>query len=134
MGQQNHDKKDRNKALATTFSVHAVLLVLFAFFGLTYQDPPPEYGIPVSFGNSLDGSGDDVAAPYGAEAPSAAEPVSAESEVATQDFVDALSVSSEKPKETKVERTVEKPAEQAPKPSNELSNRLKGFGKPGGTA
>jgi hypothetical protein len=134
MSAQTHDKKDRNKALATTFSVHAILLVFFAFFGLTYQDPPPEYGIPVSFGNSLDGAGDDVAAPDGAEAPSAAEPVSAESEVITQDLVDAPSVSSEKPKDTKVERTVEKPAEQAPKPSNELSNRLKGFGKPGGTA
>jgi len=127
-----HDKKDRNKALATTFSVHAVLLLFFAFFGLTYQDPPPEYGIPVSFGNSLDGSGDDAAAPDGAEAPSAAETVSAESEVTTQDFEDAPPVSSKKPKETKVERTDEKPAEQAPKPSNELSDHLKRFGKPGG--
>ncbi|MEY3712086.1 MAG: hypothetical protein RL104_869, partial [Bacteroidota bacterium] len=134
MSSARHDQKDRNKALVTTFSVHTVLLVFFAFFGLTYQDPPPEYGIPVSFGNSLDGAGDDVAAPDGAEAPSAAEPVSAESEVVTQDYVDAPSVSSEKPKDTKVEHTVEKPAEQAPKPSNELSNRLKGFGKPGGTA
>ena len=134
MSQQKHDKKDRQKALVTTFSVHAVLLVLFAFFGLAYQDPAPEYGIPVSFGNSLDGAGDDVAAPEGSDAPATSEPVSAESEVVTQDLVDAPSVSSEKPKDTKVERSVEKPAEQAPKPSNELSNRLKGFGKPGGTA
>jgi len=47
---QENDKKDRNRALATTLSVHTVLLIFFFFFGLTYQDPPPEYGIPVSFG------------------------------------------------------------------------------------
>jgi len=135
MGQQKHDKKDRNKALVTTFSVHAVLLLFFAFFGLTYQDPPPEYGIPVSFGNSLDGSGDDVAAPDGAEAPSAAEPVSAESEVTTQDFVDAPSVS-DKPKKP-VEKPVEKPADkpQDPRLKNALDNikNKKSGGSPTGT-
>jgi len=69
---QENDKKDRNRALATTLSVHTVLLIFFFFYGLTYQDPPPEYGIPVSFGNSLDGAGDDAAAPEGSEAPSTA--------------------------------------------------------------
>ena len=47
---EEQDKKDRRRGWATTLSVHAVLLVLFAFFGLTYQDPPPEIGIPVNLG------------------------------------------------------------------------------------
>jgi|OM-RGC.v1.009740106 periplasmic protein TonB len=131
-----HDKKDQRRGVITTFSVHALLLLLFAFFGISYQDPPPEYGIPVNFGNSLDGSGDDAAAPEGAEQPQApTEAVSAETEATTQDVVDAPSVSSEKPKKP-VEKPVEKPAEkpvEKPKPSNELSNRLSNFGKPGGS-
>ena len=129
-----HDKKDRQKALVTTFSVHAVLLVLFAFFGLTYQNPPPEYGIPVSFGNSLDGAGDNVAAPEGSDAPASSQPTASESEVVTQDLVDAPSVAAEQPKKPTTEKPTTKPTEEAPKPSNALSDRLKGFGKPGGTA
>ena len=134
---QEHDKKDRNRALATTLSVHTVLLIFFFFFGLTYQDPPPEYGIPVSFGNSLDGAGDDAAAPEGSEAQSAAAAESAESDVVTQDLVDAPSVSSEKAKEDKKSevKPEAKPVAEAPKASKELSNRLNSkFGRTGGTA
>jgi len=134
---QENDKKDRNRALATTLSVHTVLLIFFFFFGLTYQDPPPEYGIPVSFGNSLDGAGDDAAAPEGSEAQSAAAAESAESDVVTQDLVDAPSVSSEKAKEDKKSevKPEAKPVAEAPKASKELSNRLNSkFGKTGGTA
>ena len=133
---QENDKKDRNRALATTLSVHTVLLIFFFFFGLTYQDPPPEYGIPVSFGNSLDGAGDDAAAPEGSEAQSAAAE-SAESDVVTQDLVDAPSVSSEKAKEDKKSevKPEAKPVAEAPKASKELSNRLNSkFGRTGGTA
>jgi outer membrane biosynthesis protein TonB len=136
---QEHDKKDRNRALATTLSVHTVLLIFFFFYGLTYQDPPPEYGIPVSFGNSLDGAGDDAAAPEGSQAQSAAAAESAESEVVTQELVDAPSVSSEKSKakeDKKSEVKPEaKPVAEAPKASKELSNRLNSkFGRTGGTA
>ena len=136
---KEHDKKDRNRALATTLSVHTVLLIFFFFYGLTYQDPPPEYGIPVSFGNSLDGAGDDAAAPEGSQEQSAAAAESSESEVVTQELVDAPSVSSEKSK-TKEDKKSEvkpeaKPVAEAPKPSNELSNRLNSkFGRTGGTA
>ena len=136
---KEHDKKDRNRALATTLSVHTVLLIFFFFYGLTYQDPPPEYGIPVSFGNSLDGAGDDAAAPEGSQAQSAAAAEPSESEVVTQELVDAPSVSSEKSKakeDKKSEVKPEaKPVAEAPKPSNELSNRLNSkFGRTGGTA
>ena len=136
---KEHDKKDRNRALATTLSVHTVLLIFFFFYGLTYQDPPPEYGIPVSFGNSLDGAGDDAAAPEGSQEQSAAAAESSESEVVTQELVDAPSVLSEKSKvkeDKKSEVKPEaKPVAEAPKPLNELSNRLNSkFGRTGGTA
>jgi outer membrane biosynthesis protein TonB len=134
---QENDKKDRNRALATTLSVHTVLLIFFFFYGLTYQDPPPEYGIPVSFGNSMDGAGDDAAAPEGSEAPSTAAAESSESEVVTQELVDAPSVSSTKAKEDKKSevKPEAKPVAEAPKASKELSNRLNSkFGKTGGTA
>ena len=134
---QENDKKDRHRALATTLSVHTALLIFFFFFGLTYQDPPPEYGIPVSFGNSLDGAGDDAAAPEGSQAQSAAAAESAESDVVTQDLVDAPSVSSEKAKEDKKSevKPEAKPVAEAPKASKELSNRLNSkFGRTGGTA
>ena len=130
-----HDKKDQRRGVITTFSVHALLLLLFAFFGISYQDPPPEYGIPVNFGNSLDGSGDDAAAPEGAEQPQApTEAVSAETEATTQDVVDAPSVSSEKPKKP-VEKPVEKPAEkpQDPRLKSALDNFKKSGGSPTGT-
>ena len=133
---QENDKKDRNRALATTLSVHTVLLIFFFFFGLTYQDPPPEYGIPVSFGNSLDGAGDDAAAPEGSEAPSDAAAESSESDVVTQELVDAPSVSSEKAKDDKKSevKPEAKPVAEAPKASKELSNRLNSkFGKTGAT-
>jgi periplasmic protein TonB len=130
-----HDKKDQRRGVITTFSVHALLLLLFAFFGISYQDPPPEYGIPVNFGNSLDGSGDDAAAPEGAEQPQApTEAVSAETEATTQDVVEAPSVSSEKPKKP-VEKPVEKPAEkpQDPRLKSALDNFKKSGGSPTGT-
>ena len=38
----SNDKSDRKKGWAATLSVHALLLVLFSFIGLNYQDPPPE--------------------------------------------------------------------------------------------
>ena len=130
---EEQDKKDRRRGWATTLSVHAVLLVLFAFFGLTYQDPPPEMGIPVNFGYEEDGQGDNTAAPAeAASAPSASTPEVTEAAV-TQDLVDAAALP-EKPKETPKPKTTtptttetQKPQEpEKPKVSDALSNRLKG--------
>lgn len=49
-------KHQRKSAIIT-----AVLLVLFVFlifnFGMTYLDPPKEYGVAINFGNSDDGKG-----------------------------------------------------------------------------
>lgn len=49
-------KHQRKSAIIT-----AILLVLFVFlifnFGMTYLDPPEEYGVAINFGNSDDGKG-----------------------------------------------------------------------------
>ena len=42
----------------TTVVFHAVLVLLFFIFGLTYVVPEPLTGIPISFGNSADGGGE----------------------------------------------------------------------------
>lgn len=134
---EQHDKQDQRRGAVTTFSVHVLLLLIFAFFGISYQDPPPEYGIPVNFGNSLDGAGENAAAPEGSEAPQApAEAAAAETQTATQDVVDAPSVSTEKSKTKPIEKSSDKPVKkptEEPKPSKELSNRLNNFGKTGGS-
>ena len=131
--QDEQDKKDTRRGWATTLSVHAVLLVAFALFGLTYQDPPPEMGIPVNFGYEEDAAGETSAAPAeAASAPSASTPEVNEAAV-TQDLVDAAALP-EKPKETPKPKTTtptttetQKPQEpEKPKVSDALSNRLKG--------
>ena len=130
--QDELDKKDTRRGWATTLSVHAVLLIVFALFGLTYQDPPPEMGIPVNFGYEEDGAGETSAAPSeAASTPSASNPEVTEAAV-TQDLVDAAAIPEkpkDKPKQTTTPTTTEtqKPQEpEKPKVSNALSDRLKG--------
>ena len=43
-------KKDRKMATYGSLGIHAVLLLIFLFFGLHYMEPKPEDGIPVNFG------------------------------------------------------------------------------------
>ena len=53
------EKRSKNKGLIGTILFHTLLLVMFLFMGLTYQDPPPEEeGISINFGFSEDGLGE----------------------------------------------------------------------------
>ena len=47
----------RKSAIYTTLIMSLLLVVMF-FWGMTYMDPPPEYGIAVNFGTSDFGSGE----------------------------------------------------------------------------
>ncbi|MDG1252421.1 MAG: hypothetical protein P8N56_01970 [Schleiferiaceae bacterium] len=131
--QENDEKNDRRRGWVTTLSVHAVLLVLFAFFGLTYQDPPPELGIPINFGYEEDGAGETSAAPAEAvTSPSSSSSDPAEAAM-TQDLVDAVAVADKPKDKPKVESTTPTETEQnkakepeKPKVSDALNNRLKG--------
>lgn len=50
-------EKNKRRGLIATIFYHVALVLLFIFFGLTYQDPPPEDGIAINFGYEEDGSG-----------------------------------------------------------------------------
>jgi len=52
------DTKYKRKSAALTSVIMSLLLVAIFFFGMTYLDPPEEYGIAVNFGTSNVGSGD----------------------------------------------------------------------------
>ncbi|MCF8258368.1 MAG: hypothetical protein K9J06_12505 [Flavobacteriales bacterium] len=54
--QLTHDK-DRRRGLIVSLTIHAVLLVLFFFFGLKHIIPPPEEGMVINFGNTETGLG-----------------------------------------------------------------------------
>jgi len=53
MFETNH----KRKGLIGTILIHAILIVVFIFFGMTYQDPPPEQGVAIVFGFDDQGSG-----------------------------------------------------------------------------
>ncbi|MCK5906854.1 MAG: energy transducer TonB, partial [Flavobacteriales bacterium] len=53
MFSNNHERK----GLIGTILIHAILIVIFIFFGMKYQDPPPEPGIAIVFGFDEQGSG-----------------------------------------------------------------------------
>ena len=48
---------EEKKSFTITSVIFVILFLLFAIFGLTYMDPPPENGIAVNFGTSDTGSG-----------------------------------------------------------------------------
>ncbi len=55
----SEEKRNKNKGIIGTILFHALLLVMFLFMGLTYQDPPPaEEGISINFGFSDEGLGE----------------------------------------------------------------------------
>lgn len=116
------ETKHEKKSFTITVVIHAILILLLIFFGLTYLDPPPESGIAINFGTSEVGSGDTQptkpikSAPKQSTAqpePVKTEPV-IEKEVVTQDIEEAPVVEKKKKEPVKTE-PVEKPKEQ-PKP------------------
>ena len=49
----SEEKRNKNKGIIGTILFHTLLLVMFLFMVLTYQDPPPaEEGISINFGFS----------------------------------------------------------------------------------
>lgn len=114
---------DRNRGILATVLFHLALVLLFIFYGLTYQDPPPEDGIAINFGYEDDGSGTTTQSAPQESQPQAAEPV--EEEITTQEMVEAPTVNTEKPNEKPVEKPIEKPKEeQKPTPDSRLQGAL----------
>lgn len=54
----DQEKKNKRKGLITSLTIHALLLLAFAFLGMTYVYPPPEEGMMINFGNTDTGLGE----------------------------------------------------------------------------
>ena len=137
------EKEDRNKRIGITTSVvfHLILLLLFAFFGLSYMEPPPEEeGITINFGytdagrqseneNTPAEQSEVVPEEVNTEQPTPQETVN--EEILTQEDSEAPSIDKEEKKEQ--EQVVEK---EEPKPDKNLSDALNRWktnkSKPGG--
>ena len=132
-----NEKNDRRRGWAATLSVHSLLFVLFTFFGLNYQDPPPEMGIPISFGYEETGFGENFnSTPEAIITNSTPDLTPLESEsVVTQDIIESIGLNEVVEKIEQVDQIKEtkniideiKPAEpkiEKPEVASELSNRL----------
>jgi len=128
------NKYKREGAIGTAL-VHALLLLLFVFVGLSYTVPRPEKGILVNFGNSEVGSGDVQPEESGEPEQATAEPVAEQPEtqpsteqVPTQDTEDAPEIT--QPTDPQPDPVKPTTPEQQPEPekqqeiSNQLSNAL----------
>ena len=130
---EEKEKKDKKRAGITTVVVHALLLLVFIFFGLKYYEPKPEEGIAINFGNT-DLGGGEIYQPSQAAMPksqpeqskpeTAEKPAESSTEnVQTQDVVDApaleTSKSEEEPEPEEEPKEEETPAEETEKPAEE---------------
>lgn len=120
------EPKHKRRGILATIFYHIAMLLLFIFFGLTYQDPPPEDGIAINFGYEDDGSGNtEQSAPQQVEQSTTTDATSTiDEEVTTQDSEEAPSVTdkqTEQPKETPKEKPKE---ETKPQPDPRLQNAL----------
>ena len=120
-------KKDRKMATYGSLGIHAVLLLIFLFFGLHYMEPKPEDGIPVNFGYQeaaggskyMEGPKADVRNESATASASSSDPVT--QEVLTQNVVDAPSINEQTEEGADSEKDEQEPEK---KPSNALENAL----------
>lgn len=123
--------KDKRTGLITTVILHAVLLLIFAFFGLNYMDPPPEeIGVAINFGFSNDGMNNDPSVTPAEQIentptetavnePTPVDPV--EEQIITQDIDEAPSIAKKEEETKPIPDAVKK---EEPKPNENLSNAL----------
>lgn len=101
------DTKNKRKSAALTSVIMSLLVVAIFFFGLTYLDPPEEYGIAVNFGTSDVGQGNvQPKAPLKA----AAQPEEIQEEVVEEQEVIEQPQEEVQSVEEKVDETVEETA------------------------
>lgn len=86
------DTTHKRKSMVLTSIIGVLILILIFLFGLTYLDPPEEYGIAVNFGTTDYGSGNvqpTEALKPAAQAPAETEPVE-ESEPVVEESVEEI--------------------------------------------
>jgi outer membrane biosynthesis protein TonB len=131
---EKYEKQNKRNGAIISFFIHAVVIALFFFFGLSSAFPPPVEGILINFGTTESGGGDtppEVTEPVKevASTPAEATPSAqqAEQEIVTQDVVEAPAVKKpekknevvkpivkEEPKKP-VQEEVKKPVKEEPK-------------------
>ncbi len=105
------DTQHKRKSAALTTLVALLILVLIFTFGLTYFDPPKEFGIAVNFGTSDFGSGN--IQPTEALKPAASAPEESEQseEVPVEEQVEEVPETAAAPEEVSEEVMTQKEAE-----------------------
>ncbi|MBI1316781.1 hypothetical protein GC167_07995 [bacterium] len=128
-GTDNDRKKEQRKAALISIGVHAVVTVLFVFFGLSYLEPKPEAGIAIAFGNTADAGGAGEIVQESRSNPTS-DPTEPEEEMATQDHIETVSVPDKpkKPNPDQPKTETQKPTE----PERTPDQRLRDLMKPGG--
>lgn len=117
------ENKNKRKSLIITSILYMLMILLLAFAGLKYLDPPPENGIAINFGTTEAGSGDletqqevktspQNATPEPTPTPAnTSESQESMEDVATQETEEAPVIEDEK-KEEETEETKEEPEEE----------------------
>ncbi len=131
------EKQNKHKALATTIVVHALLIILFTFLGLTYLDPKPEEGIAINFGQVSNASGDEFIESQENDqndvnnqaVESSTETL--ESEIATQETQEAVTVNNKPKDKTKNTESDNKPKDPERSVDSRLNNLIKNSGQSG---
>lgn len=113
-----NEKKNKRKGAIASVVIHLLLLLLFAFFGLSYSFPPPEEGMMINFGNTETGLGETESDPAQSEIiqeeteeevtpteTAQEQPVenAVEEEVVTQEMLDAIALEKEKKQQAREE-------------------------------
>lgn len=106
------EKKNKRKGIFGTILFHSLVLILFYFIGLSYQDPPPEEeGININFGMNNNGMGE--IEPENTEVPvetieTVKEQITNTEESITQTEIETANITQTEKKEEKVvEKVVE---------------------------
>ena len=107
---------NNKKGIVTSITIHVVLLLLFAFFGMSYMVPPPEEeGITINFGTVDEGmmnpnqvqpsqKVEEIISETPVEEPNPEQTI--EEDILTQDIDEAPSIDQKKEKPTEVQKSI----------------------------
>ncbi len=118
------DNEHKRKSAAITTAILVAFVIIALTFGLSYWDPPKEFGIAINFGSSDVGQGDNQPTELIQSAPVPTQQASSQKitskvveKVATQDMVEAPVIKEKPTKKTPVETEIKNTPIQKPTPT-----------------